>query len=124
MSNSLLNWFRMTNTDKTFDKHLLPLKGTPNLLALQLGAFCGDASRWLLENVLTHESSRLHDVDHWLGSLDIHDINFAEVEACYDEQFAPYRNRVGKFKQTSTDFFTQLPPEPIYDFIYIDGDHT
>ena len=119
----LPNWFAMY-ADTFFAKHLAHLAGKPNLDFLQIGCFAGHASRWLLENVITDSSSHLDDVDGWTGSDDIHDIDFREVEAAYDAAIAPHADRVTKYKQLSGDYFAGLLREPMYDFIYIDGDHT
>jgi len=117
------NWFEIT-AKPYFEKHLLPLAGT-KLRALQIGAYTGDASVWLLENVLTHEESKLFDVDTWQGSdEEVHkDFDWPDVEKVYDEKVAPYGDKVVKNKMTSVDFLINNTP-PKYDFIYIDGDHT
>ena len=117
------NWFS-TTANHYFQKHLLPLAGT-KLRALQIGAFTGDASVWLLENVLTHEESKLFDVDTWQGSdEEMHkDFYWVDVEKVYDEKVSPYGDKLVKNKMTSVDFLINNKP-PKYDFIYIDGDHT
>jgi len=117
------NWFE-TTAKFYFDKHILPLAGT-KLRVLQIGAFTGDASCWLLENVLTHEESKLFDVDTWQGSNEeVHkEFDWTDVEKTYDEKVAPYLGKVFKNKMTSVDFLVNSVP-PKYDFIYIDGDHT
>ncbi len=107
-----------------FAQHLAPLAGLPNLRFLQIGAFCGHASEWLAKNILTHPSSRLDDVDTWQGSEDIVIFDFADVEREYDRRTAPFATTITKHKTTSFAFLDALPPRPIYDFAYIDGDHT
>ncbi len=117
------NWFEIT-AKYYFDKHLIPLAGT-KLRALQIGAFTGDASAYLLENVLTHDESLLFDVDTWQGSDEVthKEFDWADVEKTYDEKIAAYGSKVVKNKMTSVDFLINNKP-PKYDFIYIDGDHT
>ena len=117
------NWFNTTGKHY-FEKHLLPLAGT-KLRALQIGAFTGDATAWLVENVLTHDESKLFDVDTWQGSdEEVHkDFDWSNVERVYDEKVAQYGDKVVKNKMTSVDFLVNNVP-PKYDFIYIDGDHT
>lgn len=119
------NWFGHY-ADRFFEKHLTGLAGRPDLLFLQIGAFTGDASLWLFEHILTGPGSTLTDVDTWEGSdePDHEHMDFAEVEQVYDDRTqaiaAPWR--LIKFKGTSLDFFSCEPD--LYDFIYIDGDHT
>ena len=62
-------------------------------------------------------------MDTWEGSEDIHDTDFSEVEAFYDDRLLEHRARVVKHKTTSAEFLRALPVEPVYDFAYIDGDH-
>lgn len=116
------NWFACY-ADKYFEFHLLhDFGGKPDLRFLQIGAFTGDASVWLLEHF---PSATLTDVDTWAGSDEpFHDqFNWADVEKTYDERMIG--RPVWKFKGTSRDFFRNEDPDPgSYDFIYIDGDHT
>ena len=60
------NWFEYVRPN--FEEFLTPLAGKESLRLLQLGVFTGDASVWLMENVLTHPSSTLIDIDTWQGS--------------------------------------------------------
>jgi predicted O-methyltransferase YrrM len=117
------NWFKQTALEP-FKSHLLPLAGQ-KLRALQIGAYTGDASVWLLENVLTHEDSKLFDVDTWEGSDELlhKGFDWSDVEKTYDEKVAPYAGKVFKHKENSTIFLANYTP-PRFDFIYVDGDHT
>lgn len=120
------NWFACY-ADRFFEFHLTRLKGRPGLAFLQIGAFTGDASVWLLEHILTGAGASLVDVDTWRGSdePDHEMFDFADVERVYDTRTAPYARRV-KFKGPSRVFF-QTAPSVLgwsFDFIYIDGDHT
>lgn len=109
-----------------FEALLTPLAGQPNLRFLQIGCFAGDASRWMLENILTGEGSILDDVDGWFGSEDIEDaVDFAEVERIYDEQTGDWLGiTLRKNKMRSAEFLRSLPLREVYDFAYIDADHT
>jgi len=119
------NWFAQT-AQHNFEAFLTPLAGKDNLRFLQLGVFTGDASLWLLENILTGEGSRLTDVDTWEGSdeQDHESMDFADV-------FNTYKDKVKNFPVTSiesrTDNFlirARAVHVTKYDFIYIDADHT
>lgn len=119
------NWFEMS-ARKHFERHLLPLAGKPGLRFLQIGAFTGDASVWLLENVLTGKSSQLTDVDTWEGSDEPEHRGFdwSDVRNVYDERTidAWADDRLETFRGTSATFFENTGRS--FDFIYIDGDHT
>ena len=60
------NWF--VGRQNNFELYLSSFAGKPDLKFLQLGAFTGDASVWMLDNILTDKSSILTDVDTWKGS--------------------------------------------------------
>lgn len=118
------NWFEVTNAKPNFEKYLSRLKGMPDMQFLQLGAYTGDASVWLLENVLTDNSSHLTDVDTWAGSdEEAHKvIDFDEVEKYYDSRTKQYNN-LTKFKGLTVEWLKGAPFD-YYDFIYVDADHT
>ena len=118
------NWFEASPAKANFEELLEPFKGQANLQFLQLGTFTGDASVWLLNNILTDESSHLTDIDTWLGSdeKEHHSMDFAEVEAVYDYKVRGYKN-LTKFKGTTIEWLKAAPFD-YYDFIYIDADHT
>ena len=97
--------------------------GAP-LQLLQIGAFTGDASVWLLDHFPT---AHLTDVDTWAGSDEAqHEpFDWADVEATYDEKMVDYPvDRHWKYKGTSRSFFRDEWDTGAFDFIYIDGDHT
>jgi hypothetical protein len=93
---------------------------------LQIGAYTGDASEWLLHNVLTHEDSKLTDVDTWSGSDEQahHPLNWDDVEAFYTNRLQHHidAGQLRKIKSTSAEYFANH--DDMYDFIYVDGDHT
>jgi len=116
------DWFTGQYAQDAFERHLLPIAGRENFYALQIGAYCGDATEWLLTNVVTGKGSWLVDVDTWEGSKEAeHEaINFREVERFYLQRMEPFIH-LGRFKGTSDDYFAQHPVG--FDFIYIDGAH-
>lgn len=117
------NWFAMS-AQQNFKDHLSHLSGQEGLKFLQLGVYTGDASKWLLDNILTGNHSHLTDVDTWLGSNESahHSMDFNEVEDVYDNKVQHYHN-VTKVKSTTFHFLRQAPMY-YFDFIYIDADHT
>jgi predicted O-methyltransferase YrrM len=118
------NWFRLY-AEGYFRDLLQEFKDKPNLAFLQIGAFTGDASVWLANNILTDKSSILIDVDTWQGSDEEvhHNMDFSDVERVYDHRTMTMENVI-KVKMTSTEFLITSDDKEYYDFIYIDGDHT
>ena len=123
MLNKYPNWFEMT-AKGYFKEQLTGFADKPGLRFLQIGVFTGDASVWLMENILTQKDSVLEDVDTWAGSdeAEHNDMDFSDVEKTYDEKVASYKNII-KYKTDSTSYLKSLEV-PTFDFIYIDGDHT
>ena len=124
------NWFKGA-CEKNFESNLVKDSGKPSLNFLQLGVFTGDASVWMLENVLSHSSSKLTDVDTWKGSQEEshQKMDFENVYEVYFEKVSKYANKIKIIQSTTTDFLISchlvdhhLRKE--FDFIYIDADHT
>lgn len=116
------NWFEIT-AKENFET-LLPeeMRNNPDIKALQIGAFTGDATEWILSNT----QWEINDVDTWQGSQEVghQTIDFEDVEKYYDKRHGDNAS-LHKFKMTSDTFFNVFTHEPdTYDFIYIDGDHT
>lgn len=109
--------------EELFSKYLSHYSTQSNVNFLQLGAYTGDASVWMLENLL-NETGTLYDVDTWEGSDEgIHrSFDWVDVEAVYDAKTEPYRDRLVKCKGTTTEFL--LDTDDTFDFIYVDADHT
>jgi predicted O-methyltransferase YrrM len=123
------DWFSMT-AKPNFEQFLIPLAGQENLTFLQLGAYTGDASVWLFDNVLTRSTSRLVDVDTWEGSdEEAHEsIDFDEVWKVYLDKT---KGKALMYRQTTAAFLSHQvgccdvsTESPRYDFIYVDADHT
>lgn len=116
------NWFAQT-AQENFEEHLKEFIGKDNLLFLQIGAFTGDASVWLADNILTGTNSVLVDVDTWAGSdEEVHDaMDFDDVFKTYLEKVKDKKN-IEHYQSKSIDFLPIINGE--FDFIYIDGDHT
>lgn len=117
MEDKYPNWFAQT-AQHNFERFLIPLAGVDNLTFLQLGAYTGDASVWMLDNI---KSLMLIDVDTWEGSdEEAHEsLDFSEVERIYDEKI---KGRTVKHKGTSVEYLVKSLFD--YDFVYVDADHT
>jgi predicted O-methyltransferase YrrM len=95
---------------------------------LQIGAYTGDATKWLAENIMSRfTNSELHDVDTWEGSPEPeHEkLNWSIVERAYDEKISKLvvKDRIFKHKTSSDQFFSGLGDKTKFDFIYVDGHH-
>jgi predicted O-methyltransferase YrrM len=117
--------------EKNFQLLLSGESGKNGLNFLQLGTFTGDASVWMLENVLNGDNSKLTDVDTWAGSEEEshQKMNFENVYEVYLEKIAKYAKQVRVCRLTTTDFLlgcygVDRPWPEEFDFIYIDADHT
>jgi predicted O-methyltransferase YrrM len=120
------NWF-VQYAEGYFERHLSQYTGQPGVRFLQIGAYTGDATTWLLDHILTGADATLTDVDTWGGSDEEghQEMDFGEVEQIYDARTGASlaARRLIKFKGTSKAFFDTYPDER-FDFVYIDGDHT
>lgn len=119
------NWF-VNDGQKNFSDILINHLSNRPVRLLQIGAYTGDASVWLYENVLKNSDSVLVDVDTWEGSEEpVHyEMNWHTVETLYDLKTSAAKDnrKIVKYKGTSDEFFKNN--RETYDFIYIDGDHT
>lgn len=118
-------WFN-EGGEGLFAKYLSHYALQPDVKFLQLGAYTGDASVWMLDNIL-NETGTLYDVDTWQGSDEgiHHSFDWVDVESVYDAKVSPYGNRVVKNKTTTTEFLLDIAKtETLFDFIYVDADHT
>jgi predicted O-methyltransferase YrrM len=123
--NEYVNWFK-NDGEINFYTHLLRNYVAKPVKCLQVGAYTGDASLWLYQNLLSHPDSHLVDIDTWEGSDEPvhHQMNWQTVEDLYDEKVKQglKENKITKFKGTSDNFFKSNTQK--FDFIYVDGDHT
>lgn len=117
------NWFRVTAEEnfRTYLPLILTIGGEKPRV-LQIGAFTGDASVWLMERI---PGIQLYDVDTWEGSPDepVHGtFDWDHVLMTYRERISPHRNKVAVCQSTSDDFFA-IYAGPHFDLVYIDGSH-
>jgi len=119
------NWFAQI-AQANFEEFLTPLAGKDNLKFLQLGAFTGDASKWMCENILTGADCWLIDVDTWEGAHNEPiqtQMDFADVYATYINKTEPFKN-IYHFKSDTVEFLKSVRRDPSYDFVYVDAHHT
>jgi predicted O-methyltransferase YrrM len=121
------NWFAQS-AQYNFDVLLQRFAGQDNLAFLQLGAYTGDASVWMAENILTGSDCLLMDVDTWEGSKELahEDMDFNEVLNIYNSKVKEFESIIS-FAMTTHSFLVggmAQRRQNYFDFIYIDADHT
>ncbi len=125
MKSQFPEWFAVTGIT-FFNRHLMPMAGQP-LRCLQLGAYTGDASEYLLSNILTNDESLLVDVDTWHGAKDSlqKTMDWRKIERFYDERLHAFleSQKLIKCKETTESYFRRINEKEIFDFIYVDADH-
>ena len=89
-------------------------KGAPDVRYLEVGLFEGRSALWMLENVLTHPTSRLVGVDIFEGSLKARYLANLERSGQAD--------RAETIVEPSQTALRKLPLES-FNIIYIDGSH-
>lgn len=94
-------------------RHLAPLIGRPDTMALEIGSFEGRSAIWMLENILTVPGCRI-------TCLDI----FHDWEPAFDHNIdiSGQGHRVRKLKGRSENLLWTLQDER-FDLIYVDGHH-
>jgi predicted O-methyltransferase YrrM len=122
---NLPNWFANDGL-ANFERILKPEFQGKSARYLQVGSYAGDASLWLYENLIQGTDSVLVDVDTWEGSDEVahKELNWGTVEDVYDAKTSAGRfdRKILKLKGTSDSFFKNN--RELYDFVYVDGDHT
>ena len=100
------------------------LKDKPNLHFLEIGSFQGRSTVWLLENILTNNTSEITCIDTFEGSIE-HNIHFQnDIKNLFDifsHNISKFKNKVNIIKNKSQNALKHINDQ--YDFIYIDGDH-
>lgn len=110
-------------------KHVLrKFIGSPNLSFLEVGSWEGRSTCWLLDNILTDESSTITCIDTFQGSIEHIPMGLGEnlqsLEAVFDHNI----QQTGKAKQVtklvgfSQALLRQLPVNT-FDVYYVDGSH-
>lgn len=105
---------------------LKPMVGEPTY-ALEIGCFEGRATLWLLQNVLTHPTSRITVIDTFEGSPE-HGAMGVSTEALFDRfrrNVEQYEAKIDVAAGRSIDALRDNADlwRDAFDFIYVDGAH-
>jgi predicted O-methyltransferase YrrM len=113
-----VDWF--TGNIPIWSRILAEFRNQP-VHGLEIGSFQGRASRWLMENILTHPDSRLTCVDTFEGSVEHGPELTRGLYELFERNVSPFRERIdvviGKSQRVLPELKTQ------YEFAYVDGDH-
>lgn len=128
MRNFTVNWFE-TSGQANFEKYLAEFKDKPNLTFLEIGCFEGQATCWLLDNILTNNDAIIHVIDTFEGSME-HLDKTAHIENL-GELFDRFLNNIGSsYKvlihpgKSQEVLQNEIKIDRTFDFIYVDGSHT
>jgi predicted O-methyltransferase YrrM len=121
------DWFS-ANTP-VWDYYLSEFKNKPDLNFLEIGSYEGRSTIWLLENILTDSSSKIHCIDLFDGTLPDNDMTTdSNLNLDYYQTFLnnieSFKSKVIVHKGYSYKILKQFQEEEILDFVYIDGAHT
>ena len=111
-----------------WERYLIHLANQPEINVLEIGSWEGMSACWLLDNILTHESSRITCIDTFEGSVEhkfeYDDSYIKSVEERFDFNISQTHasEKVIKIIGNSQDVMRSLPFNN-YDILYIDGSH-
>ena len=113
------DWFSEKNPEKVviqFEEFLSEFKGKPCMF-LESCSFEGMSTIWMLENILTEESSQIFCIDAWAEWT-----GDAFVRFVSNINKTGFRNKVHIVKGDSSEEL-RVFPNHYFDFIYVDGNH-
>jgi predicted O-methyltransferase YrrM len=106
------DWF--THNIPVWEKVLAPFRNKPEVRYLEIGLYEGRSVIWVLENILTHPTSRATGIDVFQGSYK--DRYFTNIER------SGASDRLRTITAYSQVALREMPLES-FDIIYIDGSH-
>jgi len=115
------DWF--SNNIASWTTLLAEFKGKPNLKFIEIGCYEGRATRWLLDNILTHDSAIIDVIDTFEGSME-HEGGM--VEHLYEKFLAnipEVETKVLVYTGRSQEILGERFFPNFYDFVYVDGSH-
>ncbi len=104
------DWF--SSRIATWRRILAPMAGKPDLHYLEVGVYEGRSFFWMLDQILTHPTSRLTGIDIFMYPRFLENI-----------ELSGQGHRVTTIEGSSRVELRKLPLES-FDIIYVDGSHT
>lgn len=120
-----VDWF--SGHIPVWKKMLKGFKNKPNLLFLEIGTYEGHATLWLVQNILTHPSSKIVVVDTFKGSMEHSKGDVKNLLLDFQENLAPYifadpnKSKVIINQGLSGEIIRTFGFKSKFDFIYVDG---
>ncbi len=117
------DWFSQNR--RLFDRHLGPLRDRSNLRGLEIGAFEGRSTCWLLEHIVTSPDSQLDCIEPFLGVPECANAAAAAgigLEERFLRNIRRHQHRLRLIKERSRTALPKLTAET-FDFAYVDGSH-
>lgn len=119
------DWF--THNIVVWDQVLEHLKHKPNLKFLEVGCWEGRATCWLMENILTDQTSEITVIDSFNGSPEetgMKGLDFDNVLSRFKHNTSVYKEKITIHQGYSSDILKTFGNSPVFDFAYIDASHT
>jgi predicted O-methyltransferase YrrM len=110
------DWF--THNIPTWNRILSDMKGKPNLTYLEVGPYEGRSFLWVMDNILTHPSSKAIAIDTFDKFYD----NDFEKTFLDNLNRSGHKSKVTVIKGSSQQKLRDIELNSI-DLIYVDGDH-
>ncbi len=116
------DWF--SQNIARFNYFLNHMFGKENIKVLEIGSYEGLSTNWILDNVLTHDSSKIYCVDTFEGSMEHDDGNKKNLYERFLNNISDKKQQVEVFRGPSREMLLKDEVRKNkYDFIYIDGSH-
>lgn len=90
--------------------------------ALEIGSFEGRSACWLLQNILTHERSRITCIDTFEGSEEHTDVQKKNLFERFSANVAHAGSKV-RVRRGESGTILKTLEDHSFDFIYVDGSH-
>lgn len=114
------DWF--SNNIENWKQWLSEFKDKENMAFLEIGCYEGKATRWMLDNILTHRDSFIHCIDTFQGSIEHSELDNSRIESNFFENTVKvYPDKVFVHKGNSYKILKKM--DVFFDFIYVDGSH-
>ena len=111
------SWLSLLNT----------FKDKTNLQFLEIGCWEGRTTNWLLDNFLTHISSKITVIDTFKGSEEepgMRNQDLLTIRERFNHNTSAHSKKINVLEGFSNHRLKELGNEPLYDFVFIDGTHT
>lgn len=110
-----------SGSQSNFDKYLIKYKDQPNLYFLEIGAFQGMATIWLINNILTHPTSKIMIIDTFEGGDGLEQ---GDIYPVFIENIKGFESKIDVIKGKSQDVLRMDSMQNHrFDFAYVDGSH-